>query len=93
LALSIVALMGVTSLIAVIGRSTASKIETQAYQENLSKLGDGPLWLDTSDNEPNFLATLTYRLHAHGTRFEMAARSCVTSIDLQVAHLCKGRPD
>jgi hypothetical protein len=89
LALIIVSLMGVTSLIAVIGRPTASYFETRAYEENLKRIGDAPLLVDTSASELNFLATLTYRLHEQGTRFEVAMGQCATPIDLLVIQGCK----
>jgi hypothetical protein len=89
LALIIVLLMGVTSLIAVIGRPTTSYVETLAYRENLKRIGDAPLLVDTSDSELNFLATLTYRLHEQGTTFEVATGHCATPIDLLVIQGCR----
>jgi len=88
-ALILVLLMGVTCLIAVIVRPTASYDQTLAYKENLERLGDAPLLVDTSVSELNFLATLTYRLHEQGTRFEVATGQCATSIDLLVIQGCK----
>ena len=89
LALIIVLLMGVTSLIAVIGRSTSSYVVTLAYKDNLKRLGDAPLLVDTSVSELKFLSTLTYRLHEQGTTFEVAMGQCATPIDLLVIQGCK----
>jgi len=89
LALIIVVLMGVTSLIAVIGRTTASYVQTLAYKQNLKRIGDAPLLVDTTVSELNFLATLTYRLHQQGTTFEVATGQCAAPIDLLVIQGCK----
>lgn len=89
LALIIVLLMGVTSLIAVIGRATSSYVVTLAYKDNLKRLGDAPLLVDTSVSELKFLPTLTYRLHEQGTTFEVAMGQCATPIDLLVIQGCK----
>jgi hypothetical protein len=89
LALVIVLLMGVTSLIAVIGRATSSYVATLAYKESLKRLGDAPLLVDTSASEFNFLPTLAYRLHEQGTTFEVAMGQCATPIDLLVIQGCK----
>jgi hypothetical protein len=89
LALIIVLLMGVTSLVAVIGRATSSYLVTLAYRDNLKRIGDAPLLVDTSVSELRFLATLTYRLHEQGTTFEVAIGQCATPIDLRVIQGCK----
>ena len=89
LALIIVLLLGVTSLIAVIGRATSSYVVTLAFRDNLKSLGDAPLLVDTSVSELHFLATLTYRLHERGTTFEVATGQCATPIDLLVVQGCK----
>jgi hypothetical protein len=89
LALIIILLMGVTSLIAVIGRATSSYVVTLAYKDNLKTLGDAPLLVDTSASELRFLPTLTYRLHQQGTTFQVAMGQCATPIDLLVIQGCK----
>jgi hypothetical protein len=89
LALIIVLLLGVTSLIAVIGRATSSYAATAAYKDNLKRLGDVPLQVDTSASELSFLPTLAYRLHEQGTTFEVAMGKCATPIDLFVIQGCK----
>ena len=89
LALIIVLLMGVTSLIAVIGRATSSYVVTLAYKDNLKTMGDALLLVHISDSEIYFLPTLTYRLHEQGTTFEVATGQCATPIDLLVIQGCK----
>jgi len=89
LALIIVLLMGITSLIAVIGRATSSYVVTLAYKDNLKRIGNAPLLVDTSVSELNFLLTLTYRLHEQGTTFEVAMGQCATPIDLLAIQGCK----
>jgi hypothetical protein len=89
LALIIVLLLGVTSLIAVVGRATSSYVGTVAYKDNLKRLGNASLLVDTSASELNFLPTLTYRLHEQGTTFEVATGQCATPIDLLAIQGCK----
>ena len=87
LAMVIVLLLGVTSLIAVIGRATSAF--TLAFDDNLKRLGDAPLLVDTSFAELNFLPTLTYRLHQQGTTFEVGQGQCAIPIDLVKIQGCR----
>jgi hypothetical protein len=89
LALIIALLMGVTSLIAVIGRATSSYVVTLAYKDNLKRMGDAPLLVHASAGEIYFFPTLTYRLHEQGATFEVATGQCATPIDLLVIQGCK----
>jgi hypothetical protein len=89
LALIIVLLLGVTSLIAVIGRATSSYVVTLAYKDNLKRLGNAPLLVDTSVSELKFLPTLAYRLHEQGTTFEVSIGQCATPIYLLAINGCK----
>jgi hypothetical protein len=89
LALIIVLLMGVTSLIAVIGRATSSYVVTQSYKNNWKRIGDAPLLVHASASEIYFFPTLSYRLHEEGTTFEVATGQCATPIDLLVIQGCK----
>jgi hypothetical protein len=89
LALVMALLMGVTSLIAVIGRSTSSYHVTQSYRDDFGSLGTTPLLVDTSKTESLFLPALTYRLHQQGSTFEVAAGQCASPIEFIVIHACK----
>jgi len=89
LAMVIVLLLGVTSLIAVIGRATSAYAFTLAFDDNLKRLGDAPLLVDTSFAELNFLPTLTYRLHQQGTTFEVGQGQCAIPIDLVKIQGCR----
>lgn len=89
LAMVIVLLLGVTSLIAVIGRATSAYVFTLAFDDNLKRLGDAPLLVDTSVAELNFLPTLTYRLHQQGTTFEVGQGQCAIPIDLVKIQGCR----
>jgi hypothetical protein len=89
LAMILVLLLGVTSLIAVIGRVTSAYVFTQAFNDNLKRLGDAPLIVDTSVAELNFLPTLTYRLHQQGTTFEVGQGQCAIPIDLVKIQGCR----
>jgi hypothetical protein len=89
LATIIVLLMGGTSLIAVIGRTTSSYSLTRTYRENLKRIGDASLSVDASAGEIPFLATLIYRLHEQGATFDVAAGQCATPIDLLAIQGCK----
>jgi hypothetical protein len=89
LALVMALLMGVTSLIAVIGRSTSSYLVTQSYRHDFGSLGTTPLLLDTSKTENLFLPALTYRLHQQGSSFVVATGQCESPIEFIVIHACK----
>jgi len=89
LALVMALLMGVTSLIAVIGRATSSYLITQSYHYDFGGIGTRPLLVDTSNTESLFLPALTYRLHEQGSVFEVATGPCASPIDFIVIHACK----
>jgi len=89
LALVMALLMGVTSLIAVIGRSTSSYLVTQSYRNDFGSLGTTPLLVDISNTESLFLPALTYRLHQQGSTFEVATGQCESPIEFIVIHACK----
>jgi hypothetical protein len=89
LRLSIVLLMGITSLIAVIGRAASSYVTTVTYADSLENTGSAPLQIDASVSEISFLPTLAYRLHEQGSRFMMATGRCTTPIDLLIIQGCK----
>jgi hypothetical protein len=82
-------LMGLTSLIAVIGRATSSYLVTQSYRHDFEGIGPTPLLIDTSNTESLFLPALTYRLHEQGSTFEVATGQCASPIEFIVIHACK----
>jgi hypothetical protein len=89
LATVIVLLMGGTSLIAVIGRTTSSYSLTRTYRENLKRIGAASLSVDASAAEIPFLSTLIYRLHEQGATLDVAMGQCATPIDLLAIQGCK----
>jgi hypothetical protein len=89
LALVMALLMGVTSLIAVIGRASSSYLVTQSYRHDFEDIGTTPLLIDTSNTENLFLPALTYRLHEQGSVFEVATTQCATPVNFIVIRACK----
>jgi len=82
-------LMGVTSLMAVIGRATSSYLVTQSYRHDIGGIGTTPLLVDTSNTESLFLPALAYRLHEQGSVLEVATGPCATPIIFIVIRACK----
>jgi hypothetical protein len=89
LATIIILLMGGTSLIAVIGRTTSDYSLTRTYRDNLKRIGDASLSVHASAGEIPFLSTLIYRLHEQGATLDVATGQCATPIDLLAIQGCK----
>jgi hypothetical protein len=89
-ALMIALLMGITSVIAVVGRAVTIATATKSYEKNLAAIGDAPLRLDPALNEVIFLPALSYRLHERGATSQWIGGQCEHPIVLVMINGCKG---
>ena len=88
MAVVIACIMGVTSLIAVAGRTGSAALTTMTYQNNLRKAGNGPLLVNMSMNEGFFLPVLGYRLQERGAHFEISQDWCSNPIQVIQIKAC-----
>jgi hypothetical protein len=93
MALVIACAMGVTSLIAVVGRTASAALTTMTYQDNLRKAGTGPLLVNVSMNEGFFLPVLAYRLHERGAHFQISQAWCSDPIQVIQIKVCLSAPN
>ena len=88
IAVVIACVMGATSLIAAGGRVESAALTTARYQNNLRRVGQDPLLVNTSLNKGFFLPALGYRLSERGASYRISQIQCNEPIKLIVIEAC-----